>query len=151
MLSETVRITSIEPGYIRLQPYNSGTCLSCSLKPSCGQYLLNSLYSNREIELPTSLVSKEMDLQALKNGTQAQLNIEAGYLVQSALLLYLLPLVAVLSTAFLAGLAGFSELTVVVLVFVVLFLSMITLRSHFQSNGYQEKVKLCLIPVNNKK
>ncbi|PCJ39925.1 MAG: hypothetical protein COA71_12155 [SAR86 cluster bacterium] len=149
MLSEIVKISSVGSESIRLQPFNSnGTCNSCSLKPSCGQYLLNSLYLNREVELPTSLLPKETDLRSLKNGSQIQINIEAGKLVQLALLLYLLPLLGMLFTAYLAELAGLSEVLIMTLVFLVLFLSMRMLSRYFQRHGRLEKITLRLLPAS---
>jgi len=141
MLSEIVKISSVGSESIRLQPFNSnGTCNSCSLKPS--------LYLNREVELPTSLLPKETDLRSLKNGSQIQINIEAGKLVQLALLLYLLPLLGMLFTAYLAELAGLSEVLIMTLVFLVLFLSMRMLSRYFQRHGRLEKITLRLLPAS---
>lgn len=149
MLSEIVKISSIGLGHIRLHPKKNGACSSCSYKPSCGQYLLNSLYMNTEIELPTSLLPKETDIQSLQNGTQVQIDVEANKLVQLALMLYLLPLFSMLLTAFLAELAGFNEVLIMILVFIALFLSMRMLSRYFRSHGSLEKIKLHILPENN--
>jgi len=104
---------------------------------------------SREVELPTSLIQEETDIRSLKNGTHVQINIEAEKLVQFALILYLLPLLGMLITAYLAELAGFSEIMIVTMVFIVLFLSMKILRQYFQSHVSLEKIKLCLLPENS--
>lgn len=149
MLSEIVKISSSELGHLRLHPKKSGACTSCSYKPSCGQYLLNSFYMNREVELPTSLLPLGTDIQSLKNGSQLQIDVEASRLVQWALMLYLLPLFGMLLTAFLAELAGFNEVLIMTLVFIALFLSMRMLNRYFRSNGSLEKIKLHILPEND--
>ncbi len=146
MLREIVKISAIEPEFIRLQPFNNGTCTSCSLKPSCGQYLLNSFYMSRELELPAKLVPKEMNIKTLKNGTQVQINIEARKLVQFALLLYLLPLLNILLVALLAELAGFSEMLILALVVIVLSFSMSMIHRYLKSHVGLEEINLSLIP-----
>ncbi len=146
MLREIVKISAIEPEFIRLLPFNNGTCTSCSLKPSCGQYLLNSFYMSRELELPSKLVPKEMNIKTLKNGTQVQINIEARQLVQFALLLYLLPLLNILLVALLAELAGFSEMLILALVVIVLFFSMSMIHRYLKSHVGLEEINLSLIP-----
>ena len=149
MLSEIVKISSIGLGHIRLHPKKSGSCSSCSYKPSCGQYLLNSLYMNKEVELPTSLLPKETDIQSLKNGSLVQIDVEASKFVQLALMLYLLPLLGMLLTAFLAELAGFNEVVIMTLVFIALVLSMRMLSRYFQSDSSLEKIKLHILPEND--
>lgn len=146
MLSEIVKISSVGSEYIRLQPFNNATCVSCSLKPSCGQYLLNGLYMDREVELPTRLLPKETDPQSLTHGSQIEINIEASKLVQLALLLYLLPLLGMLLTAFLAQLVGFSEVIIMTLVFISLFSSMRVFSHYSKSHDSLEKIKLRLLP-----
>ncbi|MDG2091370.1 MAG: SoxR reducing system RseC family protein [Gammaproteobacteria bacterium] len=149
MFSEIAKVLSIESKYLRLQAFNSGNCSSCSLKPSCGQYLLNSLYVNRELELPTKLMPIETDIRSLKKGSLVQINIEASKLVQLALILYLLPLIGMLCTAFLADLAGFSELVIMTLVVIVLFLSMKFLKHYFLRHDSLEKINISLLPESN--
>ncbi len=145
MLSEIVKISAVETESIRLQPFNNSTCTSCSIKPTCGQYLLNSLYLNREVEFPTKLVPKEIDIKSLRKGTQIQINIEANKLVQLALLLYLLPLLGILLVAFLAELAGFSEMVILALVVIVLSFSMRVIHRYLRSHVGLEDINLSLI------
>ena len=145
MLSEIVKISSIEPKFVKLQPFNNGSCTSCSLKPTCGQYLLNSFYLNREIELPLSMLPKEMDTQSLKNGTQILINIEASKLVRLSMLLYLVPLLSILLVTLLAGLAGFSEMVILGLDVIVLSLSMGMLHHYFKSHAGLEEINLSLM------
>lgn len=148
MLREIVKISAVEPEFLRLQPFNNGTCTSCSLKPSCGQYLLNSFYINRELELPVKLVLKEMNIKSLKKGSQVQINIEARKLVQFALLLYLLPLLGILLVALLAELAGFSEILIFALVVIVLSFSMRMIHRYLKCHVGLEEISLSLIPDN---
>ena len=146
MLSEIVKVSAVEPEFVRLQPFNHGTCTSCSLKPTCGQYLLNSLHLNREVAFPSRLVPKEMDVKSLKKGTQIQINIEASKLVQLALLLYLLPIISILFVALIADLAGFSEMLILALVVIVLSFSMRMIHRYFKSHVGLEEINLSLIP-----
>ena len=149
MLSEIAKISSIGSKHLKLQAFNNGSCSSCSLKPSCGQYLLNSLYVNRELELPTKLMPIETDIRSLRKGSLVQINIEASKLVQLALILYFLPLIGMLLIAFLADLAGFNELVIMTLVVIVLFLSMKFLKHYFLRHDSLEKIKISLLPESN--
>lgn len=104
---------------------------------------------NKEVELPTSLLPKETDIQSLKNGSLVQIDVEASKFVQLALMLYLLPLLGMLLTAFLAELAGFNEVVIMTLVFIALVLSMRMLSRYFQSDSSLEKIKLHILPEND--
>lgn len=148
MLSETVRISSVESGFIRLQPYSNSTCSSCSLKPSCGQYLLNSLHANRAIEFPINLLP-EVDIHLLKKGSQAQIKIEESKLLQLVLLMYLFPLFSMLLAAYLTWLVGLNEIAVMISVSSALILSMKVLSLYFRSHGKLEKIKLCLLSADD--
>lgn len=148
MLSEIVKISAVEPESVRLQPFNNSTCTSCSIKPTCGQYLLNSLYLNREVTLPSTLLPKEIDLESLKKGTQVQINLEANKLVQLALLFYLVPLLGILLVAFLAELAGFGEMLILALVVIVLFFSMTMIRRYLKIHISLDDINLSLLPDN---
>lgn len=149
MLSEIVKVSSIEPRFIKLQPFNNGSCTSCSIKPTCGQYLLNSLYANRQIELPLSMLPKEMDTQSLKKGTQILINIEASKLVSLSMLLYLAPLLSILLMTLLGQFAGFNELVILALDIMVLFLSMRILHQYLKSHAGLEDVNLSLISARH--
>lgn len=145
MLSESVRITSVEPGFLLLQPYNTATCGSCSLKPSCGQYILNSLHAERALKFPVALLTGNIDLDELKNGTHAQIKIAAGKLVQLSLLLYMLPLLLVLTSTLFSALAGFNELTTVVLAFITLLLSFTILHNYMENHLSADNIKVRLV------
>ena len=148
MLIESVRITSVEPGFLRLQPYNTGSCQSCKLTPSCGQYLLNSIRKERELELPLALLDENTDFAELKNGSHAQIMMAAGKLVKLSFLLYLFPLFAMLITALLAGFGGFHELTVVLLAFISLILSYKLLHNYLGKQLNLEYLDICLLLVS---
>tara|TARA_R110000772_G_scaffold140286_4_gene249471 strand:+ start:1488 stop:1955 length:468 start_codon:yes stop_codon:yes gene_type:complete len=148
MLSESVRITSVGPGLLQLQPYNSGFCGSCSLKPSCGQYLLNSLHTERTLQLPVNCLAGSIDISTLKKGMHAQIKITAAKLVQLSLLLYILPLLLVLTSALLAALAGFTELISVVVVFITLLLSFIGMHSYIKNHVNAENMNIHVVVEN---
>lgn len=148
MLSEIANISSVGSNYIRIESNKAGTCNSCSLKPSCGQYFLSSLYKNRELEMPKTLIRNDQSVHSLQKGSLVQINIEETKLVQLALTLYLLPLLSMLLTAFLAHLAGVHELLIMVLVISVLFLNMKILNHYFSKQGSIEKINIRVLPEN---
>ncbi len=146
MLSEIVKVSSLESGFVRLQSFNNGSCKSCTLKPTCGQYLLNSLYVNRELALPSEMLPNEIDTLSLKNGIQVQINIKATKLVQLSLLMYLFPVLSMLLVALMAELAGFSEIVILALVVFALGLSMRILHHYLKNHDGLKEINLSLIP-----
>tara|TARA_B110000495_G_C22899298_1_gene524742 strand:+ start:156 stop:620 length:465 start_codon:yes stop_codon:yes gene_type:complete len=145
MFSEIVKISSVGSENLTIQPLKNGSCSGCSLKSSCGLYFLNSLYVNREIVLPTTLVQGNADAQSWIKGSLVHINIEASKLVELALILYFLPLLGMLLTVFLADLAGFNEIVIMVLVVISLLLSMKILKQYFRSHGSLEKITISLL------
>ncbi len=137
MLTETMIVRSSSQTSFGLQSINGTSCKSCNLKPSCGQYILNSLHRDREILFPRSLFSSLSDknnLPELKIGSQVQVEIPSRNLVQLSLLLYSVPLIAMLLFALLASLFKLNEIYSVVLVFFSLFLSFYFLNKYSMKN-----------------
>ena len=146
MLSEIVKVSSIDPRFVRFKPFNNSSCTSCELKPTCGQYLLNSFSQNRELAIPHEILQKEIDTRSLKNGTQVQINIEAKKLVQISLQMYFLPVLGILLVALIAQLAGFNEMVILALVVFVLCFSMTILHRYFKKHIGLRDINLSLIP-----
>ena len=98
MLSETGRIVAIDEKSIWVETIQVSTCGSCSVKKGCGQSLLNQMYDGRRhhIEIPLHSVQENFSL-----GDQVTLEIPEDAIVKGALALYLLPLLMLITGAYL--------------------------------------------------
>lgn len=104
MIEERGKVVAIEPGgRIRVAVNRQSSCGSCSARAACGQGLLQTLRPGRSHEV--SAVSR----LPVRVGDTVVLGVVESLLVRGAVLVYLLPLLALLTGALLAEWLGLPE------------------------------------------
>lgn len=89
MIEETAIVTRISDGQVWIKSLQSGACGGCKQQSSCGTATLSKWLPKREF-------SVECD-RALKVGDQVKVAIDDSQLLLSSLLLYLAPLLIMLT------------------------------------------------------
>lgn len=141
MLREPVKIRPGKARQITIEGAGSGTCRSCNLKVSCGQYLLLAVSKPRRFELPESFLPATAGTDRthrLTGASSAEMSIAGKDLVKFSLLLYMLPLLFVL----LAGNILLSESLTIVMTFSVLGLSLFVLHKYIKGQDLQDALNL---------
>ena len=99
MICEQGKVVAKEADNIFVEVIQQSSCQACAAKSACGTRLINSLYQSKRhyLKLPYAHLPAEPEI-----GDQVEFHIDEAALLKSALLMYLLPLVALLAAAGLA-------------------------------------------------
>jgi sigma-E factor negative regulatory protein RseC len=101
MISETARVIAIEPDCLWVETVRRSTCGSCEVKKGCGHGLLNEVGSQRTSHLRVLLNGLRASDFSIND--QVEISIPEEILVKGALLVYLMPLLTMLLSAFTAS------------------------------------------------
>lgn len=141
MLVETGRVVSVEHDALWVETLQKSTCSSCGAKEACGQKSLSVLaprahYIRVLLDADNSRIFRQGDL--------VQLAIPANAVVKGALLVYLLPLLAMVLAALLAEWQSWPEPVVIAFGLAGLFAggALIALHNRVQRNNpdYQPRI-----------
>lgn len=109
MLTESGRIVAVNEHSIWVETIQQSTCGQCAARKGCGQSMLHKLYDGRRhhIEVPLGDYSGSLRVNDI-----VEIGIPEELMVKGSLLLYLLPIVLMLSGAVLLAGSDFlsSEL-----------------------------------------
>lgn len=103
MIEERGQVVAVERDRIRILVERSSSCGSCQARAACGQGLSEALRPGRSHELQV-----QCDLPVAV-GDQVVVGVAANWIVRGAMLVYLLPLLALLAGAILAERSGLGE------------------------------------------
>lgn len=95
MIEETATVVRIGNGQVWIKSQKGGACAGCMQQSSCGTATLSKLLPQREFALACVL--------SLQPGDQVRVAIDDSCLVWGSLLLYLLPILAMLLMVALVG------------------------------------------------
>lgn len=103
MIEERGQVMAVEGERVRVAVERQSACGSCKARAACGQGLMQALRAGRchEVEALCHL--------PVQIGDQVVLGVAESWAVRSALLVYLLPLLALLGGALIAYALGLSE------------------------------------------
>ncbi|MFB1011888.1 MAG: SoxR reducing system RseC family protein [Thiopseudomonas sp.] len=103
MIEERGQVMAVDGDRVRVAVERQSACGSCKARAACGQGMIQALRSGRcqEVEARCSL--------PVRVGDQVVLGVAEELAVRSALLVYLLPLLALLGGALLADAQGLAE------------------------------------------
>lgn len=104
MIEETGRVVALEEGAVWVETLRKSTCSSCSANAGCGQGLMDKLGVGQQ----RGFVRVLSDLQLALDDVVV-IGIREDLLLRSALLVYLLPVLGLLSAALLASSQGLAE------------------------------------------
>lgn len=104
MIEEVGRVVAVEAaGQVRVAVVRQQACGSCQARMACGQGLMQAL---RPAACHEVLAHSELELHS---GDEVVLGVPANLLLRSAMLVYVMPLLALLAGALLGAGLGLSE------------------------------------------
>lgn len=95
--------------WVRVKTQRQSSCSACQMKSSCGQGLLSQISEGKGLELEL-----ENNLNA-KPGDVVMLSVPDAGVLSASLLMFMLPLLALMMGGGLAQLADFNELQTVII------------------------------------
>lgn len=105
MIEEVVQVSRIEGKEIWIEAGRQSACAACSSKKSCGQGALSDWMSGKSVELtvlnPQSLIPQV--------GQSVVVGLEEGSLIKASVMVYFLPLLALILAAVATRTLGGSE------------------------------------------
>jgi sigma-E factor negative regulatory protein RseC len=104
MIEEQGRVVAVEPGVVWVETLRKSTCSACSANAACGQGLMERLGIGRERGYVRALSTLD-----LRVGDAVVIGVGEQLLVRSSLLVYLLPVLALLASAIAADALGLGE------------------------------------------
>ncbi|AEY00680.1 hypothetical protein GU3_04615 [Oceanimonas sp. GK1] len=103
MIEEIATVTAVHSGGVEVRCFSKSACGQCRQRSTCGTGLVSGALPerNHQFVIATELV--------LKPGEQVRIGIPEQSLITGALLVYLLPLLCLLTGGLVAGWAGLGE------------------------------------------
>lgn len=121
------------------------------MKPSCGQFLLNSMRRKRQLVLPETVLT-DSEVESIRCGEQLELKMAAAPLVRMALILYGFPILALLLAVLAADFMALGDAATLTLAMLVTGLCLTALRKYFQHRFQPGSMELKLErPIQAKK
>lgn len=108
MIEEQVVISSITPEGAWVEGMQQSACGSCSAKAGCGQHTMSQLGRKVSLWLPLSDLNDEASQEPFRIGQQIVVGLPEGAILRSTVVLYGLPLIALVFGA-IAGHAIWGE------------------------------------------
>lgn len=109
LVLETLQNHDAAKPWVRVKTQRQSSCSACQMKNSCGQGLLSQISEGKGLELEL-----ENNLNA-KPGDVVILSVPDAGVLSASLLMFMVPLLALIFGGGVAQLAGFSELQTVTL------------------------------------
>ncbi len=109
MLTELASVLGVDANGVRVETVRQSACSSCRSKAGCGQKLLAELGQGQRFEV---VASNPLQLM-LQPGDSVELGIEEASFLRASLMVYLLPLFALILAAIVADQLGVAESMVV--------------------------------------
>ncbi|MDP1708057.1 MAG: SoxR reducing system RseC family protein [Gammaproteobacteria bacterium] len=94
MMEEQARVVALQPGFVWVETERKSTCGACSLSKGCGSAVLARLLGSRRTRI------KAMNTLPVTVGDEVVLGLAEDALIRGSLVLYALPLLALLLGAF---------------------------------------------------
>ena len=114
MIEEQVVITSITPEGAWVEGMQQSACGSCSAKAGCGQHTMSQLGRKVSLWLPLTDLADEAINEPFRIGQQVVVGLPEGAILRSTVVLYGLPLIALVIGA-IAGHAVWGEVGSIIL------------------------------------
>ena len=126
MISEIATVVKVHNQQITLQTVRSSACQSCKAKSACGQGILSSVGDEHKQEQKNYLtIHSPLPVQV---NEQVELLIPEDVLVKSALLVYLMPLLAMFVSSLVASLFTEQQAWIAFWAFLAFVLSLVLLK-----------------------
>jgi len=135
VIEETAIVLEVRPQGVLLQTQRKSACQSCSVKSGCGTSVLAKAVGKRSSQF---VVENTLGLHV---GDQVVIAVDENALVQGSLLVYLLPLLFMMSAGLLAEWLFATEWVTIISTFSGLILSMTVVRLTFLNSHLKKSVQ----------
>ncbi|EEX49570.1 SoxR reducing system RseC family protein [Pasteurella dagmatis] len=125
MLKENAVVIAYEAGIAKVKCQSQSACGTCAAKNACGASALSELTG----EVGEHIFTIET-IMPLKVGQHVEIGLEERSLILSALLLYIVPLLTILLSTFIAEKLFSHELISAIFIFFCTALSFIAIRTY---------------------
>jgi len=139
MIEETATVLETRGQQALLQTQRKNACQSCSVKSGCGTSTLSKVVGQRSSNI---IVENTLNLHV---GDQVIVAIDEDALVQGSLLIYLLPLLFMLTAGILAELIFAKELVTILAAFLGLLISGLVVRYILSNSRLKQSIQPHLI------
>ena len=140
MIEEQGRVAAVDGDSVWVETVRNSTCASCSARQGCGQHLIDL---NRRYRTNRAFVYIKVSSQwPLSEGDRVMVGISENSLLRASALMYLLPLVTMMTGLWLASLFGVGDALMVLAVTAGLLLGFLPARKLGQ-----QKSGLCRVKV----
>jgi len=148
MIEEIAQVVAVEGDTVLCQTQRKSACHSCSVKQGCGTSVLAKVVGQRSSQIR---IANTLDV---KVGDEVVLGIEENALVQGSLLIYTLPLVAMIAAALLAefwaGSQGIvSELPVILAALAGFALALFGVRYRMKKGALKNHIQPHILRVTH--
>ena len=106
MIEEQVVITSIDQGGAWVEGMQQSACGSCSAKAGCGQHAMSQLGRKVSLWLPLADLPEHASTLPFSIGQQVVVGLPEGAILRSTVVLYGVPLIALVLGAIMGHTAG---------------------------------------------
>ncbi|SEG72770.1 SoxR reducing system RseC family protein [Marinobacterium lutimaris] len=105
MIEEVVQVSRIEGEEIWIEASRQSACAACSAKKSCGQGALSDWMSGKAVELTVLNPNRVLP----QVGQSVVIGLEEGSLIKASVMVYFLPLLALILASVATRIIGGSE------------------------------------------
>lgn len=141
MLQEQGQVVAVEQGAVLVQVQRQSACGSCAARGACGQGLSQMLRPGRQQEV-WALANLPLTV-----GDRVVLGVSEQTLLRSAMLVYLLPLLALLLAAGAGRWLGLGEGMVIVSAVASFGAALLYLRSYSRRNANNDQIQPVVLRV----
>ncbi|WP_051785994.1 SoxR reducing system RseC family protein [Endozoicomonas numazuensis] len=137
MIEEEGRVVAVEQDAVWVETIRKSTCSSCSARNGCGQNLLEKYRASKQqsyIRASNNFLVAESD--------QVVVGIPESALMRASLLVYLMPLICMMGSLWLASAVGWNELLIALSATAGLAAGFIPVRMLGQSTSDMCRVKV---------
>lgn len=142
MVEEEGRVVTVEQDAVWVETIRKSTCSSCSARNGCGQHLIEKYRSSKSHSYIRATCSPSLSALSLRENDRVVIGIPEAALVQASLLVYLLPLVSMIGSLWLASSLGLHDLVTALVALAGLGLGFIPVRLLGARTGDMCRVKV---------
>ncbi|THA10319.1 SoxR reducing system RseC family protein [Rodentibacter pneumotropicus] len=142
MLKESAVVISYENGMARVKCQSQSACGQCAAKNSCGTSSLSELNGKRGEHIFTVET-----MMPLREGQVVEIGLEEKSMLFSALLMYIVPLVALLIATGLSHYISENELSRALVIFLFTAISFVFIKRYTKKLRQQAKFQPVLLRV----
>ncbi|MGI0115919.1 SoxR reducing system RseC family protein [Zooshikella sp. RANM57] len=142
MIEEQGQVMAVEPGAVWVQTFRRTACGKCQAKSGCGHNLIEKLVPDRQ-----HAYIKALNDYTVQVGDEVVIGIEENTLINASVLVYLLPLCALLFGLLLGHWWQLHELASLGIALALLLLAFIGVRNHSRQNFVQKKTLPIVLSV----